>query len=177
MTCNTTWINFTRVSKKFCRYFASGRCNRGEMCKFSHQEQMNDKFNIPECRNGPRCRFLVRGTCVFYHKGVGVQKLNQKNNHSFNKSNNKFSSPECRNGAQCWQLAIGMCAFNHSGARVYNRNENIIHKFNKGYCHYMEDCTRVPICPYLHYEQDFPKLPKTGKPPTFLNARTPWQMK
>ena len=167
--------NFTRVPKKGCRYFANGRCNRGEMCKFSHQEQMNNKLNIPECRNGLSCRYLERGMCMFYHRGAGVQKMNKKNNHTFNKSNKNFSTPECRNGVQCWQLALGKCVFSHSGAREHNRNENRNYKFNKGYCYYMEDCSRVPNCPYVHYEQDFPQLPKTGKPPTNPRVGASWQ--
>ena len=160
---------FTRVPKKICRYFANGGCNKGNICKFSHQEQTNDNPRIPECRNGAQCRYLAGGACIFSHWGAGGQNRNQRNSNIFNKPNynNNFRKPKCRNGAQCRQLANGVCAFYHGGARVHNWNQNFNHKYSKSksQCYYMEDCTRVPNCPFLHYEQDFPKLPKTGKPP------------
>ena len=161
---------FTNVPKKVCRYFINGGCNKGNLCKFSHQEQINDNSRLPKCKNGAQCRYLAGGVCVFSHWGAGGQRRNQKNNHFVNKPNyNKFRKPTCRNGAQCRHLANGVCAFYHGGDRVHNWNQKFNHIFNKSQCYYLEDCTRAPNCPFVHYEQDFPKLPKTGKPP--INQR------
>ena len=116
---------FKTIPTRICRHFSNGWCGKGDWCKFSHPEELNNKFNISECRNGAKCGYLANGICSFYHWGVGVQKLNQ------NKDKNRTN------------------------------------------CLYTEDCRRVPNCPFLHSEEDFPKLHKTQKPP-IARASSVW---
>ena len=50
-------------------------------------------------------------------------------------------------------------------------------EFSRGVCRYMEDCWRVPRCPFSHYEQDFPQLQKNNPPETLrlFNNIEMWQ--
>jgi hypothetical protein len=59
-------------SKRPCRFWKEGRCNKGENCRFSHRgPQTTGSTSAPlsrsACRNGAGCRFLVRGACHFSH--------------------------------------------------------------------------------------------------------------
>ena len=54
-----------------------------------------EKENIPPCRNGDNCPFLVRGVCIFYHRNVGFQKRISTKEFNYNKlelSSAKLSS-------------------------------------------------------------------------------------
>ena len=75
--------SFKTVPPQVCRFFVSGGCNRGNTCKFSHPEQLNDKEDVPECRNGARCRYLANGVCAFLHRGIGVQQRNRNQKRGY----------------------------------------------------------------------------------------------
>ena len=112
---------FHEVSRnKECYFYNKGNCLKGDSCKFKHKQRQQ---RIPECKNGSDCRYLRRGVCSFFHRGMGVQKPKQ-------------NYPENTNSAK-------------SGT----------------WCKFTANCAKVPNCPYLHSNQDFPKLPKVAKPP------------
>ena len=140
------WINkwtiicttgFQTVSSKLCRYFANGFCSKGESCSFSH----GIKPYVPLCRNGQRCGYLANGVCGFFHPGVGVQKtrFNNQSEHANNNNQRMF----------------------HINQKTSSNSEQF-----KRWCRSMEDCSRVPNCPFSHHEQDFPPLSKTNPPET-----------
>ena len=150
---------FTRVPEKVCRYFADGGCTKGNMCKFPHKRQINDKPVIPECRNGAQCHYLKRGACVFSHWGAGGQKRNQRAHKT-----SSGSTKECRKGADCEYFQRGICKFNHrkrgNQSNRYNQSYN-----GRSWCKFLEDCFRVPNCSFKHYDEDFPELPTVKNPP------------
>ena len=97
--------------------------------------------SAPLCRNGPRCPYLANGVCSFYHNGIGVQRPRFQNQSGFRNLNNR---------------------------RMFSSNLYNSEQYNK-WCELMEDCDRVPNCPFSHYEQDFPKLRKNNPPESQRN--------
>ena len=75
--------------------------------------------------------------------------------------------PHCRHGNRCRYLAQGVCSFFHRGYGVQQQK-------TKDLCNYMEDCVRVPNCPFAHSDQDFPKLTKTNHPPSGVRVEGWW---
>ena len=128
--------------------------------------QMNDHLNICESNFKtipPKiCRFFVNGGCV---KGNTCTFSHPEN------VGNKSYVPECRNGMRCRYLATGVCSFFHRGVGVQQRNRSQ----ERAYCLNMEDCRRVPNCPYIHLDSDFPNLSKNHSPP-IARAASVWQM-
>ena len=71
--------------KRMCRYFKQGRCTKGSMCLFSHEDRRNTgsqggQWNQtgsgtqPQaCKRGPRCVFYARGNCFYSHKDFRQQ--------------------------------------------------------------------------------------------------------
>ena len=101
-------------------------------------------FSRGDCWRGDACRFS--------HKSQG----------------NERKYPICRNGPWCKYLSSGICSFFHHGVGVQKpRSQESAHQSQerRQFCRFTEDCRRVPNCPYLHSEQDFPKLPKKNCPP------------
>ena len=65
---------FQEVKKRACYFFQKGKCYKGEQCRFSHDEKRKStRENIPECRNGDRCSYRVRGVCRYLHRNVKYQ--------------------------------------------------------------------------------------------------------
>ena len=123
-----------------CRYFMNGFCIKGEFCSFSH----GIKSSVPLCRNGQRCGYLANGVCSFFHPGVGVlrPRLNSQSGPRYveKQTRSRNNQKTSPNGEQ----------------------------FQR-WCRYMEDCSRVPNCPFSHHEQDFPPLSKNNPPETVRN--------
>ena len=126
--CNA---GYTQMGNKICKYFDRGGCFKGESCRFTHLQESQSR-STPHCRNGSRCNFLARGSCFFFHSGVGTQQ-----------PRNQEVPAESQN--------------------------------SKTWCKYLEDCDRVPNCPFLHAEEDFPKLSKANHPPLGQKSRGWWQ--
>ena len=123
-----------------CRYFLNGECWRQDKCKFLHDGAKKIKNeSIPLCKNGVNCSFLARGICNFSHRKVGVQ------NKRIFINLNKPSPPPARNFPQ-------------------NNNHD-----SRPSCKFLEDCIRAPHCNFKHYDEVFPKLPKTNNPGTKTN--------
>ena len=85
------------VRKPNCRYFAIGRCWKGEQCKFSHIKKQNKQMNeISACKNGPSCFYLRRGTCRYVHEDL---RYDSQSKNSQNKQMYKL----CRYQDQCFK--------------------------------------------------------------------------
>ena len=125
-----------------------------------HKEKCDEGFTnseeVGECYYYRRGKCLKGNTCKFIHKEL------------------KDSTPFCRNGIQCRYLASGVCSFFHAGIGVQNPKhkesfQEPIMNERRTFCRFLEDCNRVPNCPFIHSELDFPKLPNRNGPP--LGAR------
>ena len=110
---------FSSVKSKECHYYNRGGCRRGDACRFTHIKQRDERI-YPECRNGPRCRYMASGVCNFFHAGVGIQNPRHQEDPQQSSSEQE----------------------------------------GRKFCRFLEDCSRVPNCPFLHSEQDFPRLPR-----------------
>ena len=65
-------------SRVVCKHWRKGNCLKGTSCNFSHvgrqNSNTNDSGRVLACRNGPKCDWLSRGNCSYFHPRVGVQK-------------------------------------------------------------------------------------------------------
>ena len=113
------------------------------------------------------CKFFVNGGC-------NKDDLSCKFLHPENKGTNE-KVPACRNGPRCKYLISGVCAFFHRGVGVQTQNQQTQMNRERRWCRFLEDCNRVPNCPFKHVEEDFPMLQNTNNPPIATAARV-WQM-
>ena len=134
-----------------------------EYCRQKFHNKAQLEQHITHCENGfkrvevPVCRYFVNGFC-------------RKGNYcTFSHKTNKSNLSLCRNGPGCPYKARGTCRFSHP-----YQNRNILQSQIKK-CHYMDDCRRVPFCPFSHYEQDFPPLSKNHPPETSQLNIERWQ--
>ena len=137
-------LGFHTVNPKMCRYFAKGSCLK-ENCTFLHTKYPSNA-TTPLCRNGIWCWYFSMGICKFSHSEGGL---------SYPESNRQSKDPHTRNA--------------HSNSPKIPQS-----RATRGWCHYMEDCTRVPRCPFSHYDQDFPSLVKHNPPENQENIQA-WQ--
>ena len=90
----------------------------GDSCQFSHagfvrnsSETSATSKSTPKlstCRHGDSCSRLAKGTCSFYHWGVGVQKPRQQNKQSQKHPKNDHPNPlRCPRGPSCVHLTRG----------------------------------------------------------------------
>ena len=117
--------------------------------------------------------------CFYYRKGSCLRGDSCRFQH--NDQNYQPSVPECRNGRFCRYLSSGVCSFFHAGVGVQKPKQEYINPGEQvqegstikssSWCLFLEDCNRVPNCPYIHSNQDFPKLTKQNSPP-ILSRRT-----
>ena len=150
---------YTNINKcGLCEYRAK---NAQELKK--HIEEYHEGFQQP-LKNV--CKYFLAGQCI---KGSSCRFA-----HPYEKVyGNSQRKQACRNGSNCVYLYKGTCRFFHRGTRAQNpgyeqRYNGNIHQSGRGWCRYLEDCYRVPNCPFKHYEEDFPKLPSKNNPPIWL---------
>ena len=116
------------------------------------------------------CRYFARGDCW-----KGDQCLFAHPDSSWGP--NKRNIPACVNGPFCRFLRSGVCRFFHPAIGVQQPAEqrrcqpryqqDWQQNTGSRWCRHLEDCTRIPNCPFSHYEEDFPKLPNAKNPPEF----------
>ena len=105
-----------------CRFYRQGNCLNGDSCQFSHAGFVRNNCqtsptskSTPKsstCRHGDNCAWLAKGTCSFYHRGVGVQKPHQQNKHSPKHQQNDHPNPlRCPRGPSCIHLSRGACNY------------------------------------------------------------------
>ena len=154
-TCNKCemqwWIHSGQTN--VCRHFIRGDCWKGQSCMFYHPEQNRFKnvTNVAHCNNGIGCKYLASGVCRFFHQGVGVKNMmNQSQQRQEQQHFQQQHYPQQQQQKY------------HQQHRQYKEST---------WCRFLEDCDRVPNCPFTHYEEDFPKLSETNNPPEARNRQ------
>jgi hypothetical protein len=138
-----------------------------------HQKECNTDFQ-PIKRQV--CRYFLNGACV---KGDFCRFAHPETRNDIQRA------PFCRNGPRCRYLAQGVCCFFHKGVGVQiekTQNGQGGQQWNDEgqqpagrWCKYLEDCNRVPNCPFIHAEEDFPSLTNTNNPPLPKNIPGWWE--
>ena len=151
-----TFTNFSKCNK--CEYVAS---NEQELKK--HIEGYHIGFQQP-----------LKNICKYFLSGRCIKDSACRFAHPQNKTHESSQSTQaCRNGANCVYLFEGRCRFVHRGTRAQNPGNNQRYNRNtyqnsRSWCKFLEDCYRVPNCPFKHFEEDFPELPSTNNPPIWM---------
>ena len=108
-------------SKRPCRFWKEGRCNKGENCRFSHRgTQHTGPTSAPSnpnaCRNGAGCRFLARGSCHFFHSEKDRQGHQERANQGGRQESRKCWYPtNCRRQS---------CSFVHDNVSDFGGQRN-----------------------------------------------------
>ena len=149
-----------------------------EFCGLIVKNQVDLRKHIEICTEGFQqvgnkvCKYFANGGCS---KGQYCRFAHpQEKDFS--------STPHCRNGNRCRFFANGTCFFFHRGVGVQKpRNQEPFNGRNsrneiqpRAWCKFLEDCVRVPNCPFLHAEEDFPQLPKSNHPPSERKVEGWW---
>ena len=107
------------VSKEVCKHWRKRHCFKGNRCQYSHvgfqrketevtsQKSTTKNWTAP-CKNGDDCLWQEKGTCRYYHRGVGVQKpiVNQQRQQS------QDSRKLCHFNERCYKKST--CPFKHT---------------------------------------------------------------
>ena len=105
--------------------------------------------------------------CYYYKRG----RCTRGDSCNFSHRSVKQSVQQCRNGVNCGFHARGRCRFGHETISLRNRSphrgNNYMEVNQVKWCRYPDDCWRLPNCTFLHYETDFPELPRRQNPPLF----------
>ena len=108
------------VSKEVCKHWRNGHCFKGNQCQFSHVGyQKNKTTSTPSttrdwtapCKHGDSCSWLEKGTCQFFHRGVGVQKpaVGRKGQHG---KKHHDGLKMCHFNEKCYNKST--CPFKHT---------------------------------------------------------------
>ena len=181
----------TNVQQRIPTNFKCKKCKKGHssgalLDKHLAQctQSQGGEFRLKECRNGPECHFFTQNRCIFYHPVMQQNQQNQQRNlhqnhprqnrpHQRYPQQNRMPPqqhwPEpCRRGPACTFWAAGTCYYSHENFPLQDMwqqpqqpNQHQQTQQRKA-CRYMEDCNRVPYCPFRHYNEDFPELRKSS---------------
>ena len=143
-----------------------------EMCGFiiTSMEQMVKHKEL--CRGG--FQEVRNKVCKYFVSASGCWK-GQQCRFSHPQTKQFQDTPACKNGNFCTFLAKGVCSFFHRGVGVQkpriqlpvnqtNQNPTLFQQETRGWCKYLEDCNKVPNCPFIHAKEDFPELSQTNHP-------------
>ena len=122
------------VSREVCPHYRRGNCYKGDNCNKSHvgyQHEMSSKSTsqmtsnwTPSCKHGDECSWMAKGKCMFFHKGVGVQRAPRQAQQSPSPNRERTKRQgrgPCKFGSRCDR--IDTCLWSHK--------EN--HNANKGF--------------------------------------------
>ena len=165
--CKSTFKSVQQLSHHIKSYHSKKNTSPCNKCGYEannpqemriHTEEYHAGFQMP---NRNICKYFMKGECI---KGNTCRFA-----HPQPKINNSSTQnrPICRIGTECHYFYRGICRFVHNETgikkpRNFTRN---INQNTRGWCRFLEDCFKVPNCPYMHYEEVFPKLPATNNPP------------
>ena len=169
---NENHTEFKQPIRNICKYFKKGGCIKGNTCSFAHPQNKKNSEEIRTHMNEYHTGFkqATRNICKYFIEGGCIKGNNCSYTHPQNKTYgpSKQSSKQCRNGSDCQYLYRGVCRFVHSENHgLFSRNyKNTNSNHTRAWCKFMEDCFKVPNCPFKHYEEDFPELKASYNPPT-----------
>ena len=109
-------------SREVCKHWRQGNCFKGNRCMFSHvghQQKQTVNSNstsstwTPACKRGESCEWMAKGSCRYFHKGVGVQKPSSQGAQSHHRpsKSQESRSKECHFQDRCYNPS---CPFKHS---------------------------------------------------------------
>ena len=114
------------VSREVCPHYRRGNCYKGDNCNKSHvgyQHETASKSTsqrssswTPACKHGDECSCMSKGRCMFYHKGVGVQKASTQTQQTPNQTRNRGP---CKFGSRCDRIET--CAWSHKENKKSNQ--------------------------------------------------------
>ena len=108
--------------------------------------------------------------CYYYKRG----RCTRGDSCNFSHRSVKQRVQQCRNGVNCSYHARGRCRFGHERSNLRkssDRSNSQIVPTQERWCRYPNDCWRLPFCTFLHYETDFPELPRRQNPPLFTRRQ------
>ena len=105
---------YQEVRMKPCHFYMNGECRKGINCRFSHDEvkkaaRQNKYVDKPKCRNGKRCKYLLRGVCRYFHSKFESQDT--QSNASNLKQNAYPPKQWCRFLEDCTR--VPNCLYKH----------------------------------------------------------------
>jgi uncharacterized C2H2 Zn-finger protein len=136
-----------KTVNKLCRYFQQGRCYKGLECSFIHEYRTNMKpqqqhINLSQkdlsqtCRRGPRCEFLAREDCFYFHPGVGGQE-----------------GLDGQDQFRGWNQKQQFRSRNQENFRRQGQDDHFSNRVHKTPCHFQDRCWNPETCGFSH--QDF----------------------
>ena len=121
------------VSREVCPHFRRGNCFKGDHCNKSHvgyQHETASKSTsqktsswTPACKHGEECSWMLKGMCMFFHRGVGVQRASKQAQKTPNQTRERQGRGPCKFGSRCDRIET--CSWAHE--------DN--HKSNQGFPH------------------------------------------
>ena len=159
-------------------------CKFSHHVEGNHVGSNEGGFINQECRRGPQCHFLAQNRCQFFHQVQHNQPMQQQSSRRQVRQHprqqrqqhqnmmptrqyqqqpmQKWVEP-CRRGPGCVFWAEGTCFYFHEEVSLQDvwQQKHLDQSDQqpplKKACRYMEDCNRVPNCPFQHYNVDFPQ--------------------
>ena len=127
----TDHVEQFEVSKEVCKHYRRGHCFKGSSCQFSHVGFQNRTSSdsttkkstqsnwTAACKHGDSCSWMEKGSCRFFHKGVGVQMpaRGTSGDSQGQQSTNKRGTKLCRYNERCYNKST--CGFKHTDVQDF----------------------------------------------------------
>ena len=117
------------VSREVCPHYRRGNCFKGDNCNRSHvgyQHETASKSSAqktaswtPACMHGDECSWMAKGKCMFYHKGVGVQRSSRNGQQTPNQTRDRQvrGRGPCKYGSRCDRIET--CSWSHESNKGF----------------------------------------------------------
>ena len=114
-------------SREVCPHWRRGSCFRGDHCNKSHVGYQQKSTEVttgrtsttswmPACRNGEK--WMTKGTCQFFHRGIGVQKSATTGAQFQQKRTSPLVQKLCRYNETCFRKST--CSFKHTSSENFS---------------------------------------------------------
>ena len=122
-------------SREVCKHWRQGKCFKGNWCMFSHvghQEKQNVNSNsttstwTPACKQGERCDWMAKGSCRYFHKGVGVQKPSSQRAQTHPRPRQSHGNEDSRQHKECHfqdRCTKPSCPYKHSSRKNFQSQQ------------------------------------------------------
>ena len=127
----TDHMEQVEVSKEVCKHWRRGKCFKGSSCSFSHvgfqnltssgpttKQGTSSNWTAP-CKHGDSCSWMKKGSCRFFHKGVGVQMpaRGTSGDSQGQQIRNQRGTKLCRYNERCYKKST--CGFEHTNVQDF----------------------------------------------------------